>query len=189
MQISAIWAEALNGGIGLKNSLPWPKLKTDMEWFRKHTLGKVVVMGWKTFQSLQCSPLKGRDNVIIIREQPGSIPHLSTHNGHVVNGAVYWVESVEKFFEARPDNWDGKEIMVMGGAKTYQQFCGSIERVYRTIVKQPYVSDTYIDTDQTTLEEWDMVFHDEFTDKEVAFQILELSEHTEPLAGLKVVHE
>ncbi|MCK4950675.1 MAG: dihydrofolate reductase, partial [Gammaproteobacteria bacterium] len=50
MIISLIWAMAENRVIGIENRLPW-KLPADMQWFRKQTMGKPIVMGRKTFES------------------------------------------------------------------------------------------------------------------------------------------
>src|SRR5262245_63136667 len=62
-----IAAVADNGVIGQSGSLPW-RLKSDMQHFRRATMGKPVVMGRKTFQSL-AKPLQGRTTIVVTRDQ------------------------------------------------------------------------------------------------------------------------
>ena len=66
MGISLIWAMAENGVIGRNNSLPW-RLPVDMKHFMTTTMGKPVVMGRKTLESMK-SPLPGRTNIVLTRD-------------------------------------------------------------------------------------------------------------------------
>ena len=66
MKVSLIWAMDEQGLIGNENRLPW-KLPADMSWFREHTLGKAILMGRKTFDSIG-KPLPKRDNFILTRQ-------------------------------------------------------------------------------------------------------------------------
>ena len=63
MQLSLIWAMAENRVIGRNNSLPW-RLPDDMRHFMKTTMGRPVIMGRKTFESMK-SPLPGRTNIVL----------------------------------------------------------------------------------------------------------------------------
>jgi dihydrofolate reductase len=66
IEIVLIAALAENGVIGRDNKLPW-RIKSDMQYFRSLTMGKPVVMGRKTFQSIG-KPLKGRTNIVVSRD-------------------------------------------------------------------------------------------------------------------------
>lgn len=66
MEISLIVAMDHNGLIGNENDLPWPRLRADMAWFRKHTLGKSVIMGRKTHESISMA-LPRRENIVLSR--------------------------------------------------------------------------------------------------------------------------
>jgi dihydrofolate reductase len=66
VEIVLIAALAENGVIGRDNKLPW-RIKSDMQYFRSLTMGKPVVMGRKTFQSIG-KPLKGRTNIVVSRD-------------------------------------------------------------------------------------------------------------------------
>ena len=68
MIISLIAAMADDRVIGINNSLPW-KLPADMQWFRRHTLGKPIVMGRKTFESFGGRTLPDRTNIVITRDR------------------------------------------------------------------------------------------------------------------------
>ncbi len=65
---SLIVAVARNGAIGRQGKLPW-RVSSDLKTFRRLTMGKPIVMGRKTFQSIG-RPLDGRDNIVVTRD-PG----------------------------------------------------------------------------------------------------------------------
>ena len=65
MRVSLIVARADNGVIGIDNKLPW-HLPGDLKYFKRVTMGKPVVMGRKTFESIG-RPLPGRTNVVLTR--------------------------------------------------------------------------------------------------------------------------
>ena len=64
MRISLLVALAQNGVIGINNDLPW-RLPDDLKWFKKNTLGKPIIMGRNTMESLGRRPLPGRKNIFI----------------------------------------------------------------------------------------------------------------------------
>jgi len=65
MKISLVWAMAQNRVIGRNNNLPW-HLPEDLKYFKRITLGKPVIMGRKTFESIG-KPLPGRTNIVVTR--------------------------------------------------------------------------------------------------------------------------
>jgi dihydrofolate reductase len=79
MEIVLIAAVAENGVIGREGDMPW-RLKSDLARFRAVTMGKPVVMGRKTFESLG-APLKGRTNIVVTRDAEFARPGiLVTHD-------------------------------------------------------------------------------------------------------------
>ncbi len=110
--ISIIVAMAEDNVIGIENRLPW-SLPEDMKWFRRHTLGKTVVMGRSTYESIG-KPLPDRRNVIITRDPAFTAP------GCVV------VHSVDEALAAA----DSGEVMVIGGASVYRQLLPHADRLY-----------------------------------------------------------
>lgn len=126
MIISIITAMADNRVIGIENRLPW-NLPADMKWFRQQTLGKPVLMGRKTFDSIG-RPLPNRRNIIISRD-----------TGLVVEGCDV-VNSAEAAFELCRD---AAEVMIIGGASFYEQMLPKAERLYLTLVHANVVGDAH----------------------------------------------
>ena len=75
--LALVVARAANGVIGRDGDLPW-RLKSDLALFKANTLGKPVIMGRKTWDSLPRKPLPGRMNVVLTRDQSfepeGAVP-------------------------------------------------------------------------------------------------------------------
>ena len=76
MNISLIVAVAENGVIGRDGGLPW-RLSSDLKTFRRLTMGKPIIMGRKTFQSIG-KPLDGRDNIVVTRDPSFEAAGIST---------------------------------------------------------------------------------------------------------------
>lgn len=126
MIISIIVAMADNMIIGDKNSLPW-NLPADMKYFRKITLGKPIIMGAKTFESIG-KALPNRKNII-----------LSHDKNYRAKGCVV-VASIEQALEEVEEN---EEVMIAGGASVYKQFLPLANRLYLTFVHHNFKGDTY----------------------------------------------
>ena len=118
MIISMIAAMAANRVIGKDNKMPW-HLPADLKHFKKVTLGKPVVMGRKTFESIG-RPLPGRRNIVISRQT-----QLHT------SGAE-WVNSVEQALALLNDQ---PEVMIIGGAEIYRQCLPLAKRLYLTKIE------------------------------------------------------
>ena len=111
MQIAIIAAVPDNGVIGRGGTMPW-RLKSDMRHFRALTMGKPVVMGRKTYDSLQIKPLPGRTNIVVTRHRNFTAP------------GVLIAPSLEAALQAaRGDalRRGSQAIMVIGGAEIYAQ--------------------------------------------------------------------
>lgn len=116
--ISLIVAVANNGVIGNKGALPW-RIPEDMRWFRTHTLGKPVIMGRKTWESLPTKPLPKRENIIV------------THNsGYVAPDATV----ATSFDAALLAAVGAAEAVVIGGASLYAEALERAGRIYLTSV-------------------------------------------------------
>ncbi len=122
MDIALIVAVARNGVIGADNTLPW-RLPEDLRYFKERTLGKPVVMGRKTWESIG-RPLPGRANIVISRRR-------NWHPHPDVQVAASLPEALRLAAEVMPA---ATEIMVMGGADIYRQALPLARRVYLTEV-------------------------------------------------------
>jgi dihydrofolate reductase len=117
-------ARARNGVIGKDGGLPW-RLKTDLANFRAVTMGKPVIMGRKTWESLPRRPLIGRTNIVLSRD--GSFDP---------KGAVVCEDFGEAVGIAREQaEDDGRdEVCVIGGASLFELALPRARRVYLTEV-------------------------------------------------------
>ena len=113
-----------NGVIGKDNGLPW-RLPKDMKHFMSSTMGKPVIMGRKTFESMK-SPLPGRTNIVLTRDQSWS------------RDGVFVASALSKAFElgriaAEQDNLS--EFFVIGGSSLYEEAMPHATRLYVTQIE------------------------------------------------------
>src|SRR5437868_4414333 len=118
MQIVLIAAVAENGVIGRGGTMPW-RLKSDMRHLRTVTMGKPVVMGRKTYDSLHIKPLPGRTNIVVTRDK-----------GFTAPGVLVAASLGAALEAARGDALRrGSDIMVIGGAQIYAQAMPHADRL------------------------------------------------------------
>lgn len=121
--LAAVVAVAKNGVIGRDGDLPW-RIPSDLKRFKQVTLGKPVVMGRKTWESLPRKPLPGRANIIVSRT-------LGAADGAQVFADVD--EALDAAMgEARRDGVD--EVCLIGGARLYAELLARTQRLYLTEV-------------------------------------------------------
>jgi len=126
MMISMIAAMAKNRVIGKDNQMPW-HLPADFSWFKRCTMGKPIIMGRKTFESIG-RPLPGRQNIIISRQQ------LSIEGVDVVS-------SIEKALSVAANNH--QEVMIIGGGSLYSSCLPMANKLYITQIDEEIEGDTY----------------------------------------------
>ena len=124
---------AENGAIGIGGDLPW-RLSTDLKQFRKVTLGKPVIMGRRTFQSLP-RVLDGRLNIVLTRE-PGFVAP-----GAIVAGSLEEATGTCAHDAAQEAGVD--EIMVIGGDDVFRAVMPLAKRIYLTEVHATPDADTW----------------------------------------------
>lgn len=130
--LSLIVAMAENRCIGIENRLPW-HLPEDLKFFKKTTLGKPIIMGRKTFESIG-KPLPGRSNIVITRNDAWC------HEGvEVVNTLNSALEEAQKACEK--DGVD--EAVIIGGEQIYRLALECVNRLYITRVKAVIEGDAF----------------------------------------------
>ena len=139
-----IWAMSENRVMGRDGGLPW-SLPNDMRWFIQKTLGKPVIMGRKTLDSMS-APLPKRRNMVISR------------NRHYSARGVDVFESLEAAYLALGDE---DEPMVIGGAEVYQLALNvtgkfALGRLYRTVVHAEVEGDVFFP--DLCMQDWRQVF-------------------------------
>ena len=162
MKLSLIAAMADNRVIGIENRLPW-NLPADMKWFRQHTLGKPVIMGRKTFESIG-KALPQRTNIVVSRDKTFSAPDCL-----VVGDLATALEAVK----------EAEEAMVIGGASFYQQTLPLADRLYLTLIHADVEGDAWFP--QIDFSKWREVqrqdhYADDKNDYDYSFLILEKNE-------------
>jgi dihydrofolate reductase len=125
MIISMIAAMADNRIIGKDNQMPW-HLPADFAWFKRCTMGKPVVMGRKTYESIG-RPLPGRLNIVISRDTSLSIEGVTT------------VTSIEQALEVAGDS---EEVMIIGGGAIYAACLAIANKLYVTHIDAEIEGDT-----------------------------------------------
>lgn len=151
--ISLIVAHDENRVIGYENKMPW-HLPGELKYFKEQTMGKPVIMGRKTFESIG-KPLPGRRNIVISR-----------------NAAYQYdgIEVVTSIEEALSLVSDVPEVMIIGGEQIFRMALPIADRLYITKIEHSFEGDTYF----PTYDEWQQVVEREpiQTDNGYTYQYL-----------------
>lgn len=131
MLVSMIAAVAENGVIGRDGGMPW-HLPADLKFFRRTTMGKPIIMGRKTFDSIG-KPLDGRLNIVVSRHPTESLKECVV------------VSSIERAIEVALQT-GVEEAVVIGGGTIYAQALPLAQRVYLTRIHASVDGDTFFPT-------------------------------------------
>jgi len=145
--ISIIVAASTNNVIGVQGELPW-KISDDLKRFKQLTMGKPIVMGRLTWESIG-RPLPGRQNIVITRQ-----PDFLAEGCDVVASPVAALDVAG----------DAAEVMIIGGSQIYDLFLPKAGRLYVTRVHTEIEGDAFfpaIDTDS-----WELVDREAFVASE-----------------------
>jgi dihydrofolate reductase len=125
--IQIIAAIGLNNELGKDNDLLW-HIPEDLKQFKKITSGHTVIMGRKTFNSINNKPLPNRRNIVITSDATLNFPGIEV--AHSVEEAIEHIKPKEKVF-------------ILGGATIYRQFLPVTVKIYLTRVYKAYEADTF----------------------------------------------
>lgn len=131
-----IVATADNNIIGKDNNMPW-HLPADLAYFKKVTLGKPIIMGRKTYESIGRA-LPGRRNIVISRDEHYQPQGKGSEDVDVVTS----VEQALALVNDSKENEVINEVMVIGGGAIYQHCLPSADRLYITHIKACIDGDT-----------------------------------------------
>lgn len=130
--IALIAAVAKNGAIGRDNGLPW-RISGDLQFFKRTTLNKPVVMGRVTFDSIG-RPLPGRDNIVVTRNPQWRAEGVQTAPS---------LEAALELAQGAAARRGAEEVMVIGGAEIYCQALSRAARLYITEVDAQVEGDAF----------------------------------------------
>ena len=136
--ISIIAAITKNNVLGKDNKMPW-HLPAELQYFKKVTLGKPVIMGRKTFESIG-RPLPGRENIVITRQVDFTPTGVTIK--HDLQSAINYVKDIE-------------EVMIIGGANLYQQAINFADKMYLTVIDFECEGDVFFPTWDD--EQWNII--------------------------------
>src|SRR5436305_1087706 len=132
MEIVMIVAVAENGVIGSGGTIPW-RLKSDMQRLKAMTIGRPVVMGRKTFESLPRRPLPGRTNIVVTRDAAYRAAGAVVTTSFADAKAIATGDALRRF---------ATEIAIIGGAEIYAQWMECADRLEITEVHATPDGDT-----------------------------------------------
>ena len=169
--ISLVVAMDKNRVIGLNNHLPW-RLPNDLKRFKEITLGKPVVMGRATHESIG-RPLPGRRNIVLSRDPAYLAQGCETASS--LEAALNTLQAVE-------------EVMIIGGASIYESALPICTRMYVTLIEEEYVGDTWFPWyDKKEWEEMSMEEHPVDETHDVPFTFLLLERRKKAFQGINEV--
>ncbi len=149
MQKAIIVAAAQNRVIGINNKLPW-YLPEDLKYFKHVTMGKPIIMGRKTWESIG-RPLPGRTNIVLTQNAD-----YSAEGAKVVNT---WSEAVG-IAEAVGEIDGVDEVMVIGGAGIYEMCLNEVNRLYYTKVHAEVAGDAWFP--EVDWDQWQLVGSEDY---------------------------
>lgn len=132
--IKAILAIDDNNAIGFNGNLPWPHIPEDLKNFQKLTTNQRVIMGRKTWESLpnKFRPLPNRYNYVVTSSDINNTHCITLKN---VKTFIHWLD--ENFLE---------DVWIIGGSKLIDYLVDEIDEFHITRIKEVYIADTYINT-------------------------------------------
>lgn len=119
--------------IGKDNDLPW-RLPNDLKFFKELTIGNNVIMGRKTYDSMN-GPLKNRENIIVTRDKNYEVAGCKI---------IHSIDDILSINEKEPT----KEWFVIGGEEIFKQILPYADKIYMTYIDHSFEGDTYF-------PEWD----------------------------------
>lgn len=144
ISVALIVAAASNGVIGVDNQLPW-HLPEDLKYFRRVTMGKPIIMGRKTFESIG-KPLPGRLNIVVSRQTDLQLPE-----GVVLQASI---EQALQYAQQYAEKQNIEQIMVIGGEQIYRASMAYADTLYLTEVEASIKGDAWFEYQAA---EWQMV--------------------------------
>ncbi|MFM8453631.1 MAG: dihydrofolate reductase [Gammaproteobacteria bacterium] len=150
MKLSLIAALSENRVIGKNNQLPW-HLPEDLKLFKQLTMGKPIIMGRQTFESIG-RPLPGRLNLILSRQTSHYLHNLEEKYSNIL---VF--QSLEALFNNAlfSDSSIDPEVFVIGGSQVYKACLPWVHRLYLSRIPGYYEGDSFFPN--LNWEEWSLI--------------------------------
>ncbi len=133
--IKGIMAVDEKGGISKGKSMPWPKNSIDLQWFKKHTLNNIVIIGRKTWEDpFMPTPLKSRINILVTNKNKTLYPGADYYISGEINEQV-------KDFEKK---YQDKDLFIIGGSEIINLTIDLIQEFYLTRIYGNYYCEKFL---------------------------------------------
>lgn len=147
LPVCLVAAVAQNGVIGMDGAMPWT-LSSDLKRFKRDTMGKPIIMGRKTFQSIG-RPLPGRLNIVVSRSD---FVAAETVHAASIDAALFLAEGWAK-------QNGSEEICVIGGGQIYREILPLASKLYIThVMAEPEGDTVFPDIDEAV---WHPIYREE----------------------------
>jgi dihydrofolate reductase len=145
--ITILVAMSENGVIGCKGKLPW-RNPEDLKLFKKLTIGKIVIMGRKTWESLPKKPLPDRLNIVLTRQRSeGEWQETRRANGTIVPINTIWASNLLAALDLAGND---VEVFIIGGGQVYKEALPLADRILVSRIPGKYDGDVFF----PSLEGW-----------------------------------
>lgn len=134
MKLKAILAVDQGGGMGYRGELPWPKHKSDLNWFYNHVSGRDVIVGRSTWDTLPNNVKTSFGCKYIVTNYPKSSPQRSEF--------YMKLDELEEPYGPKNETW------VVGGKSIYEQLIPRCDEVYTTTIPGIHRADTFLDINE-----------------------------------------
>lgn len=132
--IKGIFAMDTSRGIGKNGTLPWPKNKEDLSWFKHNTDGAIVVMGSSTWLDDKFpKPLSNRYNIVLTSQNEELFKEAHQVINFKGDDLIRFIKEVDKQSE--------EDVWVIGGISVFEQLHDLIEEYYITVINGDYKCD------------------------------------------------
>ena len=183
MMVSMVMAMDRNQLIGKDGGMPW-HLPSEMQYFKKVTMGKPLIMGRKTYESIG-RPLPGRTSIVVTRnaDWPAEVGSDNNHQDYLASGQLRVVSTVDEAFRVAQgivnasendiETTGENEIAVIGGAAICELAMPYCQRLYLTVIDAEFEGDTWLQS--FNRDEWNLVSESPVSmdGYELSYQVLE----------------
>lgn len=150
--LSLIAAVGENGELGYNNSLIW-KIREDLQFYKEMTMGKKIIMGRKTLESMPLKALEGREPIVLTSKSLENCTNLEVY--HDLDSLLNYISETNI------------EFMVVGGSKVYEQLLPYVQIMYLTEIKREAYADSFFP--YFDKEEWNITEIGDFLDNNVPY--------------------
>lgn len=151
--LALIAAVGCNNELGLNNKLLW-HIPEDLQFYKKMTMGKNIIMGRNTFESMPMSAFKGRKPIVLSSKNIDDYADVICYNN--IDNLLNMIDN------------SSEDFMVVGGAKVYEEFLPYVDFMYLTEIFKSFKADAYFPF--VNFNEWDSIRLATYMDEVIPYE-------------------